>query len=228
MGARQRARGGSRTGTVLALIGALGILTFTFVAGLWTGRHWPLLTGAGASASRSPAPESDGLRRAAGPPPALTFYRELAAPVTALAPAGPPRPARPPDRGEPPSPRAEVSAPPEPPAAAARPAVEAAPASRVELPARGGERAAERDPAGADRATRYAVQVGAYRARSAAEALRASLSAAGLQARIVEADASAGARYRVRIGPYATRDAAAAVASRLASERAMQAFVTTR
>ncbi|HXH82459.1 MAG TPA: SPOR domain-containing protein, partial [Candidatus Tectomicrobia bacterium] len=62
----------------------------------------------------------------------------------------------------------------------------------------------------------------------AAEAVSAELRAAGLDARVVKAEAPEGVRYRVRLGPYATRDAARAVASRLASEHALRAFVTSR
>ncbi|HUF93939.1 MAG TPA: SPOR domain-containing protein [Candidatus Limnocylindria bacterium] len=74
----------------------------------------------------------------------------------------------------------------------------------------------------------YTVQVGAYRARPPADALRATLAAAGHAAEIVESTGLGQARYRVRVGAFATREAARAAAARLAADRTVATFVTTR
>jgi DedD protein len=74
----------------------------------------------------------------------------------------------------------------------------------------------------------YTVQVGAYRARPPADALRDTLVAAGHEADVVENQGAGEARYRVRVGAYATREAARAAATRLGAERTLSTFVTTR
>jgi DedD protein len=197
-------------GTMLVLVGLAGVLGVTFVAGVWTGRHWPLLTGGASPASPVEGP---GGRRAAPerprqtePLPALTFYHELTAPLTAPPPAAKAaRPTRPPEPrrdAEKPDARREPERPDPAPATATAPAA---------TPASG-----------------YTVQVGAYNARTPAEALRTTLAAAGHDARVVEAGTPNGVRYRVHVGSFATREAARDAASRLAAERSLPAFVTTR
>ena len=74
----------------------------------------------------------------------------------------------------------------------------------------------------------FTVQVGAFRVRTPAEALRAKLAAAGYEAYLVETESENGARYRVRIGAFATRQAAVEAAARLAAERPLSTYVTTR
>lgn len=74
----------------------------------------------------------------------------------------------------------------------------------------------------------YTVQVGAYKARPPADALRATLVASGHAAEIVESHGPGEARYRVRVGAFDTREAARAAAARLGTERTLSAFVTTR
>jgi cell division protein FtsN len=217
-----RRNGGRRTGTFLVLVGIVGILATTFLAGVWTGRNWPLLTGAA-----RPAGEPAGKARAAAERPRpsqtlppLTFYRELTAPLTA-----PPPPAKPGKAPRPPDlvrhdvasePRHEAAAEPLParvetPSAAPSPASEASPA-RAETPTAGG----------------FTVQVAAYNARPPAEALRATLVAAGHDARVVEAVTGTGVRYRVQVGVFPSRQAAQDAAGRLTAERALSTFVTTR
>jgi cell division protein FtsN len=71
---------------------------------------------------------------------------------------------------------------------------------------------------------RFTIQVGAYRVRPPADALRATLAAAGHDARVVETDVPNGVRFRVQIGDFASRDAARAAAARLTGPT----FVTTR
>src|SRR4030095_13240597 len=44
MAARRRGR---RTGTFFVLLGILGVLSATFVAGFWTGHNWPAVLGRG-------------------------------------------------------------------------------------------------------------------------------------------------------------------------------------
>jgi cell division protein FtsN len=201
---RRRQGRGSRTGTLLVLAGIAGVLGTTFVAGVWTGRHWPLLTGGAPPAA--PADASSGGRRRPGerpkqtePLPALTFYQELTAPLTAPPPVlKPTRPARPLEL------RREAEKPES--ATAGLPAPETSP------------------PAGKP----FTVQVGAYNVRTPAEALRATLAAAGHDVRVVQADTPGGVRYRVQVGAFPTRDAAKETATRLGVERALPAFVTTR
>ncbi|HET7343821.1 MAG TPA: hypothetical protein VFL90_20320, partial [Methylomirabilota bacterium] len=98
MAARRNGGGGSRAGTFLVLIGAVGILATTFLAGVWTGRNWSLLTGA----TRPTAAEASKTRptertRATETLPPLTFYQELTAPLTAPPPPARPSKTRPPD-----------------------------------------------------------------------------------------------------------------------------------
>lgn len=74
---------------------------------------------------------------------------------------------------------------------------------------------------------RFTVQVGAYKTREPAEALRARLAAAGHDAYVAQTDAS-GVRFRVRVGAYATREAAQEAAARIAAGRAFSTYVTAR
>ena len=233
---------GSRVGTFLVLAGIGGVLTVTFVAGVWTGRHWPLLT-----APATPPPSVDLVtgkrmpedRKAAAPSalPALTFYQELKAPLTA--PPPPPRPAK----ARPPDVRRETVAEPAP---ASTLSTETA--ARAEASALGTAREtstpspsrSEPSPAVAappvvphpdvahGDTSRFTVQVAAYNARTPAEALRATLASAGHDARVVEATIPGGVRYRVQVGAFTTRQAAQDAATRLTAERSLATFVTTR
>jgi cell division protein FtsN len=202
---RGRHRGYSRTGTFLVLIGIVGVLSATFVAGLWTGRNWPVIVGNPRSSAAAETPPVKGRAavdrpRPAEPLPTLTFYQDLKAPLTA--PPPPPRPAktvRPPELKREMPERAEASSP-----------------ARPELPPTG--------EAGA----RFTVQVAAYNVKPLAEALRTTLAAAGHDARVVEGDQGGGVRYRVQVGAFPTREAAREAAARLAAERSLSTFVTTR
>lgn len=198
-------RGGSRTGTFLVLVGIAGVLGATFVAGVWTGHHWPVIVGnprAPVPAEPPPAGRRPGERpRPAEPLPALTFYDELTAPLTAPPPPPKrPRPARPaePRRDEPN--RDEG----------------ASATTRAEL------------PAAPETAERFTIQVAAYSARALAETLRATLAAAGHDARVVATESGRSVRYRVQVGTFSTREAAREAALRLAGERSQPTFVTTR
>jgi cell division septation protein DedD len=216
-------RGGSRTGTFLVLVGIVGVLSATFVAGLWTGRNWPVIVGNPRSpaAVEAPAtkPRATGERpRPAEPLPALTFYQDLKAPLTA--PPPPPKPAKP----RPPEPKSEEPLPTRdalPPTREALSKIEAPPAARTAptLPP------ATLPPAAAS-GPRFTVQVAAYNVKPLAEALRGTLAAAGHDARVVESEG--GVRYRVQVGTFPTREAAREAAARLAAERSQPTFVTTR
>ena len=51
---------------------------------------------------------------------------------------------------------------------------------------------------------RYLLQAGAFRDMRDADAIKARIALAGLQARVEAADVNGAAVYRVRLGPYAT------------------------
>jgi cell division protein FtsN len=227
MGARRR--GGSRTGTFLVLAGIVGVLSATFLVGVWTGHNWPVLFG---RANKIPATEPAGARRgvaerpkAAETLPALTFYDELKAPLTAPPPppprgAKPPRPAEPPRREPAPEPLAGGDA--------TTTRVELTPPRAETSAVRSEAPTAHPEPAPADGGARFTVQVAAYNARPPADALRAMLAAAGHDARVVEAATPSGMKYRVQVGAFTTRPAAQDAAARLSTERSLAAFVTTR
>lgn len=206
-----------RLGTLLVLVGVMTLLGGTFVAGALAGRL--SLRPSAATNPQPPeraeratktAPGSKAAGKAAAPaapPPELTFYRELTAPLTP-----PPMPAKPvakPARAAPSlldAPRAD----------AAVPAAPTAPA-----PAKAPE------PPRADGA-RYTVQVGSYNVRAQADALRARLAAAGHDAYVAEGEAGGVTRYRVRIGAFVAADDARQAAAQLASEAHVATYVTTR
>jgi cell division protein FtsN len=204
-------RAPSRLASMLFVVGCLGVLGATFVLGVMAGRFWPRTQPAqSTTAEKESVPARAGHKatrpgdktaRPAEPGPALTFYQDLTAPLTA---PPPPKAAKP---G-----RADKSD---------KPAnVEAAKPERAALP----EAAAPASSPGA-----FTIQVGAYKAREPAEALRARLVAAGHDAYVAEIDASGSVRYRVRVGSFATRDAAQLSADKIvASERKLSAFVTAR
>jgi cell division protein FtsN len=99
------------------------------------------------------------------------------------------------------------------------------PATTAGLPDRAtADRPAERVATERTPHARFTIQVGAYRVRPPADALRATLAAAGHDARVVETEAPSGVRFRVQIGDFASRDAARDAASRLTGPT----FVTTR
>ena len=197
-----RGRHGALAGSFLLVLGCLSVLGTAFMLGVVAAHVWPGFPfGLASSAVSAKTGKDKGDRSARAPEsmPTLTFYQELTAPLTAPPPARPSRPARV-ERTEPP--RADTT-------------------ERSDVPAAGSAPAAGRDG-------RFAVQVGAYKAREPAEALRARLAAAGHDAYIVEADGTGPARFRVRVGAFATREAAREAAARLAAERSVPTFITTR
>ena len=75
---------------------------------------------------------------------------------------------------------------------------------------------------------RFTVQVGAFRGRAQAEAVRARLAESGQEADVAEGAAGGVTQYRVRVGTFATRAAARDAAARLGAERQLATYVTTR
>jgi DedD protein len=204
MGRGGRARR-NRIASMLFLVGCLAVLGGTFLLGFIAGRFWPrppsiVVAARGAKEASRPTE----------PAPALTFYQELTAP---LASPPPPKPSKPLRAEKPEKPDAA-------PKPEAVPKVEAAP--KPDLPA--AVEAAKPTPSpGA-----FTVQVGAYKAREPAEALRARLGAAGYEAYVAQVDAPGSVRFRVRVGSFAAREAAQQVADRIGRDRSLSAFVTSR
>jgi len=212
----RRAPRESRAGTFFLLLGCFTVLAGAFTAGLFSGRYWPGLwpsIGAVREVAKSAPGRLPGGRsglagsatpgtRAPEPPPMLTFYHELTAPLTAP-PATKPK-------------TAERSRRPD--------------GSRVERPAApdDGDKAeiAKSDGASAER--QFTVQAGAFRTREQAEAIRSKLAAAGHDAYIAEAEGSAGARYRVRAGAFGSRDEARRAAERVGAVLKLPTYVTIR
>jgi len=203
MGSARGRRAPSRLASTLFVVGCLGVLGATFMAGVMAGRFWPRQSStpsATVAKESAPARGADRPARPTEPAPALTFYQDLTAPLTA---PPPPAKAAKPGRVEK-SDKAEAAPKPE----------------RAALP----EASAPASSPGA-----FTIQVGAYKAREPAEALRARLAAAGHDAYVAEIDSSGSVRYRVRIGSFATREAAQAAADKIvAGERKLSAFVTAR
>jgi len=114
------------------------------------------------------------------------------------------------------------------PGGAEAPAVAAAPPA----PSGGGPAASasrgERAPAPAPPpdGTGFAVQVGAFSERAAADALAAELRAGELDAYVAEGEGAA--PWKVRVGPVADRSRAEALASRLKAERRLPTWILSR
>jgi cell division protein FtsN len=232
-------RSGGAAG-LFVLIGILTILAVTFAAGTYAGRIWatrPQVVAAVSPAEGEPSRRGSDTRasRLAEPAPRLTFYQELTAPLTA--PPPPPKPAK-----TSPPPLVTTGTLPTRPAMPDRAVTTAldtrAPDTRASdtrnpSVARDAAATASNRPPTAQAglaapattaANRFTIQVAAYRQRSPADALRATLAAGGHDARVVEHDAANGVRFRVQIGDFASRDAAREAAARFSGPT----FVTTR
>jgi len=205
--------GGAGATTFLLVLGCVSVLVTTFMLGVVAGRSWPrfpfALSGSAAPAAAS-RDKADRSARAPEPTPTLTFYRELTAPLTSPPPAKPSRPAR--------VEKTEEAKP--------EPAPPLVPAPALASPAEPPTTPVPPPPAETD--GRFTVQVGAYKAREPAEALRARLAATGHDAYIADGQGRSGTRFRVRVGAFATREAAQEFAARIAAERSVSTFVTTR
>jgi DedD protein len=207
---------------LFVLLGILTILGVTFAAGTYAGRIWATKPHTASAPPEREARLRGGdvrVPRITEPAPRLTFYQELTAPLTA--PPPPPKPAK----------------------TVPTPSIRALPESERDRTV--AQASVSRDTAGArDSAgtitsrpptaqaglavpattARFTIQVGAYRLRPPADALRSTLAAAGHDARVIETDAPNGVRFRVQIGDYGSRDAARDAAARLSGPT----FVTTR
>src|SRR5205085_4466467 len=75
---------------------------------------------------------------------------------------------------------------------------------------------------------RFTVQVGAFRVRTQAVALRARLAERGQDASLSEVEIAGATQYRVRVGVFVTRQAAQDAAARLGNEHRVSTYVTTR
>lgn len=227
-------------------IGCLVVLMVTFMLGVAAGRRWPgglPLPGFRAPAATAAAPaataaasagaraERDTARRAevrsldkgkatTEGAPVLTFYRDLTAPLT---------PAPPPTRevgkrdGRP----AEAAKPPETTKLAQRPAETMKSVTSDIAAAVAADAAASPTSLGVS-GPRFTVQVGAFRGRAQAAAVRARLVESGHDADVTEVEAGGVTQYRVRVGTFATRAAARDAAARLGAERPLATYVTTR
>ena len=71
----------------------------------------------------------------------------------------------------------------------------------------------------------FAIQVGAFAERKAAEELVSSLRGDRLRAYVVEGAPSESARFRVRVGPYATRAQAGDEAAKIKAKRRLPIWV---
>jgi cell division protein FtsN len=210
---RAQPRSSSRLASLLFAIGCLVVLGVTFALGVAAGRRWPTglpgFAASDATAAASKGSERD--RRAEGQglaktiseaPPVLTFYRELTAPLTS--------PSTPPRAGAKPDAKAKEHD------AKAKETAKPRPAETVKPSA----------PESAE--GRFTVQVGAFKTRAQADAMRARLTSAGQPAYLSEIEADGATQYRVRVGAFATREAAREAAARLANERQLATYVTTR
>jgi len=190
----------SRLASLLFLVGCLAVLGATFMLGVMAGRFWP----------REPSAPTSTLAKGSKEAAAARLGGDRA-----------PRPSEP-------APTLtfyqDLTAPltsPPPPAKPSRPARVDKPdaAPRSDAPP-----TAEPPKAG----VAFTVQVGAYKAKEPADAMRAKLAATGLEAYVAQIDVPNGVRFRVRVGSFATRAAAQEIADRIGRERALPAYVTTQ
>ena len=211
---RAQTRSSSRLASLLFAIGCLVVLGVTFALGVAAGRRWPNgFPGFAASSDASAATSSRGERDRRGEgqglaktiseaPPVLTLYRELTAPLPS--PPAPPRAAKADAKEKEHDATAKDTVKPRPAAETIKPAVPESTEGR------------------------FTVQVGAFKTRAQADAMRARLAADGQQAYVSEVEADGATQYRVRVGSFVTREAAREAAARLASERQLATYVTTR
>ena len=221
-GARARERREPRQAPWL-LMGSAAVIVLggTFGVGVYVGRHWqrpaaqeaarPVETEA---ARKAPTPRRSGLvepvaERGRESGEKLTFYQTLTAPLAPM-----PSPTRTSLAGSKPS--ADDRAKPAPPAAqrpAPEPRAAAVPDALTTQGARG----------------EWVVQVGVFKDRHQADGLRKQLADAGVDPHIVDVPGEDGRpRHKVRVGTFRTRADAARVAERVAAERRLPTYVTSR
>lgn len=201
---RTQPRSSGRFASLLFGIGCLVVLVVTFSLGVAAGRRWPNGLPGFAASSDATAAASKGDRRAEGQGLAKTISESppvltFYRELTAPMPPSPP----PPRATAKPEAKPKESVRPRPP--------EVMKPVTPETP----------EP-------RFTVQVGAFKIRSQADALRARLATDGQQAYVTEVEADGATQYRVRVGSYTTREAAREAALRLAGERQLSTYVTSR
>jgi DedD protein len=237
---RRPPRRESRAGSALVGLGFLTVLTVAFVAGVVVGRHNPRFFPSlgGAAAAKEPRRGTDGRladrAKPVEPAPVLTFYQELTAPLTSPPPATKPRsdhtPSAPMEKenaskfGEA---RGRARAPSQPAVGRTTPEA-AATTDRADHAATTLPSASAAAVTSSPTIARYTVQVGAFKQRDEAEAVRARLAAAGHDAFIADLDGAATTWYRVRVGAYGSRDEALRAAERLTANGRFATYVTVR
>jgi cell division septation protein DedD len=237
-GPRAPSQASGRLASLLFGVGCLAVLVVTFALGVAAGRRWPGPSpqpGPGGAPAAIAAARGDGeaSRRSEGrgfdrdrvkaitdAPPVLTFYHELTAPLTSTPP--PTRAVAKPVRVAAKTVEAVRSAPKS--ADAVKPVVSEV-AALAEPPFRDSVLSVSAPP-GEER--RFTVQVGAFKVRAQAEALRARLAARGHETYVTASETGGVTQYRVRVGSFATREAAREAAARLGTERQLATYVTTR
>ena len=223
---------GSRIGSTLVGLGFVSILSVVFFGGVVAGRHYPKLLPSlggtvvakeprrgsdgrlaerGKSVEPAPVPARSWLARAS--PARISFYQELTAPLTS-----PPPATRKSERAKPEPARTE-------PAKAAQAAEKASsqPAGKTDVAA-----TPPASSAPAATSARFTVQVGAFKVREQADAIRARLAASGHDAFVADLDSPEATRYRVRVGSYESRDEARRAAERLSATERLATYVTLR
>ncbi len=248
---RRPARKASRVGSTLVGLGFVTVLAVAFFGGVVAGRHYPKLLPSlgGSTVAKEPRRGTDGRvadrAKSVEPAPVLTFYQELTAPLTSPPPATKkadrPKPdriereavqktggtdaaTRSPDRS--PAGRADLVAPA--PTIHSMGDTDGATASLDRPPAALPEQVPPAPTTPGSGEPRFTIQVGAFKLREQAEAIRARLAASGHDAFIVDFDSSAATRYRVRVGSYASRDEARLAAERLTATERLPTYVTSR
>ena len=224
--ARGRVKSGPGKTQWIALLGAAAvILGLTFTLGVLVGRQWSRPVSVVASAESGPRKvvppgKRGGLSGAdVEPPPAvdqkLTFYQTLTAPLgRGSADASQSLEAK---AHAVPEPAHVVPPPPYPYTSRGE--------TLVEKPAH--DTAA--DPAQADTAGLWSVQVAAFKTQAQADGLQKQLKKAGLDAYVASSAGGDGqTNYRVRVGTFKNKAEAQRMAERVRGERSLAAFVTPR
>ena len=244
--ARGRVKSGPGMMQWIALVSAAAVIMgLTFTLGVLVGRQWSRSVSVAASAESSarkvvPPGKRGGLSGAdVESPPAvdqkLTFYQTLTAPLgrgSADASQSPSHsPSQSPAQHSPaqysqdvakiqpvPEPVHVVPPPPYPYTSRGE--------TLVEQPA---AHDAAAQPAQAESAGLWSVQVAAFKTQSQADGLQKQLKQAGLDAYVTSAVASEGqTNYRVRVGTFKSKAEAQRMAERVRGERSLAAFVTPR
>ena len=204
---RAQTRSSSRLASLLFAIGCLVVLGVTFALGVAAGRRWPNgFPGFAASSDASAATSSRSERDRRGEGQGLAKAISEAPPVLTF--------------------YRELTAPLTSPSTPTRAAAKAE-AKAKEHDAKAKEKTIK-SAAPESTEARFTVQVGAFKTRAQADALRARLAASGQPAYVSEVEADGATQYRVRVGSFATREAAREAAAHLASERELATYVTTR